>query len=70
MKRCGICDYTAELGSSLLNKAPSSTNTVRWDNEYRGFLCTDCSRTIHNSLVDHQIADYLESKSPPNESDI
>jgi hypothetical protein len=69
MKRCGICDYTAELGSPLLNKSPSPINTVRWDNEYKGFLCTDCSHSIQKSLIDNQIAAYEASKSPPNESD-
>jgi hypothetical protein len=63
MKRCGICDYTAELGSPLLNKSPSSTNTVRWNNKYQGYLCLECTRSIEDTLIDQKINCLL-----PNES--
>lgn len=55
MYRCAICNYTANEGSDLLDKAPNFKNTVRWDDAYKGFLCSDCRKSINSTTQDFQI---------------
>lgn len=52
MHRCGVCDYTTEYGSSLLDKAPDPKIKVRWHEKYQGFLCASCITEIGLTLDD------------------
>jgi hypothetical protein len=60
MSRCSICDYHAEDGSFLLDKAPSKRTQVRWNDKHKDFLCTTCSKEIHNAVSDYTYNDYYK----------
>lgn len=58
MSRCGICDYTPDDGSALLDKSPNSSVKVEWHSKYNGFLCTDCRKSVAATVTDYVHRDF------------
>lgn len=57
MKRCAICDYTHEGGSSYLN-IPSDGRKVKWNPIHHEFQCTVCLSEIKKQFHNKDLEEF------------
>lgn len=62
MARCAVCDYVDGYGSELTDRGPFN-NRVIFNTKRQEFLCTDCSSSITDTLLDFDNEEFL----PPHE---
>lgn len=61
--RCEICDYTAQDGSALRDRAPSKLISVGWSERYQKYLCWECFSAIDECRQEFIDGDEVEGRT-------